>query len=151
MNPALRRTLDRITREFPPTPIAKSTKVRTLLRVIHESPFDSSLNARSIKARAGVADHNVATHFKLELGMSIVTYLTNLRIEVAAACLSERAASIAEIALAVGFTNLQTFYTAFKARYGTTPGAFAKRSAQQRRTDLGARRSTDARGRPGDA
>ncbi|MEU6557457.1 helix-turn-helix domain-containing protein [Streptomyces sp. NPDC046915] len=41
--------------------------------------------------------------------------------------------SVAEIALCAGFFNAAAFNRAFKARYGTPPGAFRRRQGDHRR------------------
>ncbi|WP_437543646.1 helix-turn-helix transcriptional regulator [Sorangium sp. So ce367] len=54
-------------------------------------------------------------------------YVLSRRIEKAMAMLRDERLSIAEIALACGFSNQGHLTTAFKRRTGTTPGAYRKK------------------------
>ena len=126
---AARVSLQDVLREFETRPNGhdgQSPHVRSLLDLIHAAPFDSRLSAKTLKAQCGASDHNVSSHFKFEIGESIMGYVTALRIEVAATCLRRTNSPVAEVALIVGFANLQRFYAAFKITYGTTPGAYAR-------------------------
>lgn len=104
--------------------------VRAILTTIHRSLFDRQLTASRLKAFCGTADHNVATRFKLEVGCSIMSYVTRQRIEAAAECLVRTPLTVAAIARRTGFSSIQSFYVAFVRHYRTTPGAYARRVRQ---------------------
>jgi AraC-like DNA-binding protein len=65
-----------------------------------------------------------------DTGTTFGAYLVRRRLEQARALLSSTAGAerlIADIALAVGFNDLSTFYRAFRAAWGTTPGELRER------------------------
>ena len=108
------------------TPATQGTScnVRDLLRGIHEALFDPRLTVRQLKVRCRVRDNNVAYHFKWETGVSIKEYIEDLRTEAAGELLRTGEYNNWEVAQAVGYTHLQTFYRAFRRRFGCTPGDF---------------------------
>lgn len=66
--------------------------------------------------------------FKAVYGVSIKEYLTEKRLERAAALLSDKSVprSVEDIAASVGYTSRAQFYRAFREKYGTTPGEYCK-------------------------
>jgi two-component system, response regulator YesN len=103
---------------------ANAQHVLEVLEAIHASPWDRALCVNALRRRCGVGDHNVSITFKREVGCSIMEYVKALRVEAAAACLRCNSWTVADVADAVGFTSLQSFYVAFKRIYGTTPAVY---------------------------
>ncbi|CAM2143310.1 AraC family transcriptional regulator [Pararobbsia alpina] len=60
--------------------------------------------------------------FVAEFGITPHRYLLRLRVEHAARMMSERQRSLADIAMACGFTDQSALTHAFSARFGVTPG-----------------------------
>lgn len=116
--------LERVRLERVPPTWGTSCHVRDLLHGIHASPFDPALNVRSLKMRCRIRDNNVAYHFKYETGLSIKEYIEGLRIAAAGELLRGGGFNNWEVARAVGYTHLQTFYRAFRRHLGCTPGDF---------------------------
>jgi transcriptional regulator GlxA family with amidase domain len=122
---------------------ARSRHVVSLLQIIHADPFEPGLSAKVLKSRCGISDHNVASLFKFEIGASIMDYVIDLRVHAAEICLLSTNASVAAIALAVGFSNLQGFYEAFKARNALPPGKYRRSGAIAKKTDYPKHRLRD--------
>ena len=59
-------------------------------------------------------------------GRNFTELQTSLRMEKAARMLTARTASVNDIALEAGFTDLSSFYRAFKKYFGCTPGEYVK-------------------------
>lgn len=76
---------------------------------------------------AGVHRSHFYTEFTREFGMSPQRYLMKLRMERAAAMLTNPAFSITEISLSVGYPDLYSFSRAFVKYYGTSPSGFRTR------------------------
>ncbi len=77
---------------------------------------------REMAARAHLSPAHFAVAFKRETGLTPLEYLTNLRIEAAATRLrAERATSITQIALDLGFSSPQYFGMVFQKRKGCSP------------------------------
>jgi AraC-like DNA-binding protein len=102
--------------------------IQRVLFYIEEHAFDPELNVQKIKSACGLRDNNVSTRFRLALGVSIRDYLESRRIEAATFLLRQSQATIMEVAFAVGYNNLQTFYGAFHRRYSCTPDTYRKKA-----------------------
>lgn len=105
-----------------------------------------------VKAVRQLIDGNLAEPFKLDElarrigsyreklsriflerhGMTVFAYIRERRIAAAAAMLHDTDAGIAEIAMAVGFSNAGNFATAFREKTGMTPGAYRRRERRAR-------------------
>lgn len=126
-NPEIESELQRFHLAHAPSTHGTSCHVRDLLHAIHETLFDPRLNVRLLKSRCRIRDNNVAYHFRDETGVSIKEYIEDLRIEAAGGLLRGGTCNNWEVAHAVGYTHLQTFYRAFRRQFGCTPGDFRDR------------------------
>ena len=68
--------------------------------------------------------------FKQQTGMTVISYVNNLRIEMAKRLLLGTSCTVNEIAYQVGFESPKYFYRAFKALVGESPAAFCKKYRQ---------------------
>jgi AraC-like DNA-binding protein len=93
---------------------------------IDQHLFEESLCVKSTLALCGISDHNFTTRFRLELGLSIKAYIEAARINAACSLLKTSNFSILEIALAVGYEHIQTFYRCFRRRMHCAPGDYRK-------------------------
>ncbi len=104
-------------------------EIQEVLTHIHQHLFDLQLNVRSLKSCCRIRDNNIASRFRYMIGMTIKQYVEALRMEAAARLLRKEEIGIFDVAVSVGYYNLQTFYRAFERCFGCTP-------AQYRRTLL---------------
>jgi AraC-like DNA-binding protein len=112
--------------------------IRRVLAYIEENAFDPELNVQRIKLDCRLRDNNVSSRFRFFLGTTIRDYLESRRMEAAAARLMESRATVLEVAFAVGYNNLQTFYGAFRRRYSCTPDAYRRNMEGRERDAPGA-------------
>lgn len=87
------------------------------------------LSAKTIAARQGVSERYVYLLFE-QNGLSLSRFVTEERLKLALRMLRNPAHAgmrISDIAFAVGFGDLTTFYRAFRRRYGDTPRAVRER------------------------
>lgn len=80
-----------------------------------------------LSRRSGLNDFKLKKGFKALFGNTVFGYLHELRMVRAAQLLAEENMPIAEIAECCGYAYVQSFSTAFKRRYGTTPEKFRKK------------------------
>jgi AraC family transcriptional regulator len=101
---------------------------RRLRRVIEyiETHLGDDLSLHSLAAEAGVGPAHFARGFKRAMGGSVHQYLMGRRVEWAAALLGGTKQSIAEVALATGFSSQAHLTTAFQRLYRTTPAAYRR-------------------------
>jgi len=86
---------------------------------------DADLDLESVVQAAGVNRNKVNEILKAELGFTFTGHLNKLRLTEAARLLAEKgAATVAEIAYAVGYNNVSYFNKLFRQEYGCTPKAF---------------------------
>ena len=104
--------------------------IQRVLSYVEENALDPELNVQKIKLDCGLRDNNVSTRFRLFTGVTIRSYLESRRMDAAALLLQQSGATIMEVAFAVGYKNLQTFYGAFHRRYSCPPDAYRKKIAQ---------------------
>ena len=102
--------------------------IQRVLTYIEENAFDPSLNVQRIKSHCGLRDNNISSRFRLFVGTTIRDYLESRRMEAATSLLRQSQATIMEVAFAVGYNNLQTFYGAFHRRYSCTPDSYRRKS-----------------------
>lgn len=93
------------------------------LDFIHEHG-DSAPTVEEIAARMGCTRRTVERRFRAALGNSVHQVVQELRLERAQACLLESQAPLKEVALACGFSSDRHLCTAFRQRFGMTPGEF---------------------------
>jgi AraC-like DNA-binding protein len=112
--------------------------IQRVLSYIEENAFDPELNVQKIKSECGLRDNNVSTRFHLFTGVTIRSYLESRRMDAAALLLQQSRATVMEVAFAVGYNNLPTFYGAFHRRYACPPDAYRRKISQAAPKDSGA-------------
>lgn len=114
-------------RDTPPPHQDLPREIQAVLTHIHQHLFDLQLNVRSLKSCCRIRDNNIASRFRYLVGMTIKQYVENLRMEAASRLLRKEEIGIFDIAVSVGYYNLQTFYRAFERYYGCTPAKHRRR------------------------
>ncbi|MDF1668758.1 MAG: GlxA family transcriptional regulator [Roseovarius sp.] len=87
-----------------------------------EAPAD----VLAISDHVGLSRRQIERLFRQHTGLSPAQFYMDLRVSRAHALLNETGLSVAEIAAATGFTNSSQLSQRFKARYGSSPGAYRK-------------------------
>lgn len=88
---------------------------------------------------AGLTRMHFAAQFRIATGMRPKEYLMRRRIERAQALLADRASSIVDAAMSVGFQNQAHFSTVFRRFVGQTPGRWRRLNGHvARSTSVGA-------------
>ena len=75
----------------------------------------------------GLSRSGLCTGFRQIVGQTVFDYIGDLRMRRALSMLNERAASITEIAYAVGYSHPSSFSLAVQRRFGTTPSELRRR------------------------
>jgi AraC family transcriptional regulator len=97
-----------------------------------ETHLDDELDGELLAKVAGYSQFHFCRIFKINMGESVMSYTTRLRLERASADLNYDRKSIIEVALDAGYKTPTGFLKAFKLRFGTTPTNY-KRSAKTQR------------------
>ena len=88
--------------------------------------YDRALSLELLAAHVHVHPNYLCNAFKKDVGMTILEYLSRVRVERARELLSRKNLSIAQIAERCGFKSISTFQRTFKAYTGTNPSKFAR-------------------------
>ena len=94
-----------------------------LLKYI-DTEFRSDITLKEICRRFNYSFSYMSLKFKKALGMTYMEYLQKIRVEQSMRLLACTDKSVAEIAQAVGYRDIKSFYTVFKRFANTTPAKF---------------------------
>ncbi len=115
-----------------------SPEMLKVLHHIHENLFDAGLNVETLKFRCRIRDNNVSSRFRHVMGVTIKKYIESLRMQAAALLLQQRRRlGVFDVAHAVGYYHLQTFYNAFQRQYACTPASYRRRLRQRLDVETG--------------
>jgi AraC family transcriptional regulator len=106
--------------------------LRRVEDLLHEDGC-GRMNLARIAAEAGVHPMHLTRVFRRHHGTSMGGFLRRLKIESACSLLARPGASLADVAVGLGFTDQSHFTRAFKAAVGVTPGRFRDAAAGRRR------------------
>src|SRR6266487_3158143 len=114
-----------------------SLSVQQMLREIEQRYFDP-LTLDVLATRLKKDARHLGRRFRLELGISVHDYLVQVRLDHAAEAI-RRGIKIEAVSLLVGYRSKKNFFSAFKRRFGMTPGVYAatnrKTSRRKRPSD----------------
>ncbi len=96
------------------------------VRYMEENYGDASLSAESVCEHLHVSRSYFFEIFKKETGRSFVQYLTDVRMEHAAALLRDPEMKTITVACAVGYEEPNYFSHVFKRRFGVTPARYRR-------------------------
>jgi len=94
------------------------------------------IKTHQVAEYVGVSRSSLEAYFRQELGCSVHDVILNFKLEAAKAGLEAGERSIADVALACGFTSTQYMHLVFKRELGCTPRAY--RDRMQGETDKAA-------------
>jgi AraC family transcriptional regulator len=98
--------------------------------VFMESHLGEPIALTEVAAAACLSRAHFARMFRVTTGVSVMSYLTRLRIESAKSRLLEGEPNLAELACALGFCDQSHFCRVFRRAVGMTPGRFARDGIQ---------------------
>ncbi|MCI8624592.1 MAG: helix-turn-helix transcriptional regulator [Provencibacterium sp.] len=102
--------------------------MKRILAFVDERYSDSSLSLRMVADAFDMTDKYLSTFFKENAAVKFSEYVEQKRMAEAERLLSETKWSISEIQERVGYATSNTFYKAFKRKYGVSPSAWQKRN-----------------------
>lgn len=108
--------------DLPPT-------VERALECIHQHFFDESLNASFVREYCKLRNNNESSRFKRWIGVGMRDYIECHRITVVKRLQSHDSLRIAEIALGVGYSSIESFERAFRRCEHCCPSQFRSMSA----------------------
>jgi AraC family transcriptional regulator len=109
---------------LPGIDIADRRMRRALAYIDDNLAEDMTLDA--LASEAAMSRYHFSRAFAKAVGLSPLQYVISQRMELARMMLSTRRASVAEVALRVGYEDVSRFSRHFRRHVGMTPGAFRK-------------------------
>lgn len=88
--------------------------------------YKDNISLDEIASKYDISKEYLATMFKKHMGITIGTYLKNIRLKAAYTDLVNTDYSINQLAFDNGFPNIKSFITSFKEQYGETPYKYKK-------------------------
>ncbi|XES00270.1 helix-turn-helix transcriptional regulator [Streptomyces sp. S1D4-11] len=118
-------------------PAISDPAITAVLRTIHDSP-QTQWTASQLSETVGMSRVAFTKRFTSVVGKPPMTYLRDWRLGRAARLLRETDASLAAIALQIGYSTEFAFAGAFRREYGVSPGRFrhVDKAPHQRSTDV---------------
>ena len=93
-----------------------------------EEHLDEPLSIPQLSRRAFLSPTAFKAAFRQRYGLAVHAWLRQKRMERAAQLLRGSSLTVLEVAQTVGYSSGSQFSTAFRERYGTSPGKFRKMS-----------------------
>ncbi|MCL4517234.1 MAG: helix-turn-helix domain-containing protein [Firmicutes bacterium] len=93
--------------------------------------YDNPGLLRELPHRLGISSSHFQRLFKKTIGQTPKEYLQKIRIAKAAELLSNSTISNIDVCLAAGFTNLSSFYAAFRSEIGLPPKEYRQEQARK--------------------
>ncbi|MDO5378742.1 MAG: AraC family transcriptional regulator [Clostridia bacterium] len=88
--------------------------------------YQQPLTLDALAAKFYLNKTYMCSAFRNECGMTLVSFITHVRMCMAAAALAGTRASVQEVASAVGYADSAYFSRLFKKAYGLSPEAYRK-------------------------
>jgi len=101
--------------------------VQTAERYLRDN-YSRPIGVRDVAAQVHLSERHISRLFAKATGMSIMDYLTKVRIDTAAQLLLSQQLPIKQAAAHVGYPDVRYFTTLFRRRTGMTPGLFRQSS-----------------------
>lgn len=86
--------------------------------------YSRAISVDEVASHVGMSSSAFSRFFKLRTGKTLVDYIIDIRIGVAARALVDSLETVSEICYNCGFNNISNFNRAFKDRKGMTPREF---------------------------
>lgn len=98
----------------------------SIVKYIKENYTRSELNVSIISSNFNISEAYLSNFFKEHAGVTLASYLENLRIEEACKLLSETDFSVTTVSAKVGYNSDKSFRRAFKRVMGVNPTTYSK-------------------------
>ncbi len=104
-------------------------RILSVLRII-ETEYQDDIGLEYIAQRIYISPCYLSTLFSRFMGVSLLSYLNDFRMNKAVELLTNSDTKVTDICQSVGYRNLPYFCTVFKTKYGITPAQYRKQYSQ---------------------
>lgn len=120
--------------EFTYTDRHRKNLIKRATSYIHEN-YAQQITLQDIADLLDISQVYLCKLFSEEVGMGAIQYLRKVRVERAASLLLTTEKKVSRIAAEVGFREVKSFFSVFKAQMGITPAAYRKHHKQTKNED----------------
>lgn len=99
------------------------------LRKFVQKNFASDINRAAVAHYAGISESRLTALMRRDMHCNFTEYLTSVRMDAAIELLLYSRLNIKEIAMQTGFNDYSYFVSAFRKRYGVTPGTVRRNAS----------------------
>ncbi|MEM7049063.1 MAG: helix-turn-helix transcriptional regulator [Acidobacteriota bacterium] len=99
-------------------------ELREVVSCIHSCLFETGLTVKIVRDRCRIRDNNISSRFRRALGQGMKSYIDRHRMAAAESLLCGSDLAIFDVAMAVGYSHVETFYQVFHRHYACTPGRY---------------------------
>lgn len=99
------------------------------LENIIDAEYSCQIDVNCISNQLGISQTHLTRLFKRHRGLTPTQYIAKTRVSNALELLNQGGLSVLEVAFAVGFKSMSTFYKSFKEQTGHNPNEYRKRQA----------------------
>jgi AraC-like DNA-binding protein len=89
---------------------------------------DPAFSIKSLASHFSMSVSSLSTFFKINAGVQLIDFITDLRINKATELLQNSNLTISEIGMSIGYFNANAFIRRFKQIIGVTPGEYRRQS-----------------------
>jgi len=107
----------------------------SILQYIEDNYSNSELCLFDVSSKFNFSEKYLSQYFKGQTGENFTAYVEKIRMKHAGELLSNSTISINDIASKVGYSNINTFYKAFKRFYGVSPNLYRKELLNKNTTE----------------
>jgi two-component system response regulator YesN len=104
--------------------------IRKMLEIIHECFMDKDFYLHNLAAEFQLSEKYLSHYFKDQTGENFSAYLENLRIDKVVELMKDDNLTIKVIADMAGYDRTNTFYRAFKRKFGLSPTAYREQQGE---------------------
>ena len=98
-----------------------------ILNCVHAHYTEADFNVSALAEMLDMNNSYLSNYFKEQMGVGILNYITNLRMQKAKTLLKEQPEiTLNNVILLAGFSNVNSFVRTFKKQEGVTPSEFKK-------------------------
>jgi len=114
---------------------AADPRIEKILRAIEEDPF---CEVQELASLVNLSSSRLSHLFKARTGVSLQTFLSDLRLQRAAELLQSTDMPIKEISYQVGYRHAPSFVRAFRNKVGSSPNDYrSRRRVAPRNSEFG--------------
>jgi len=109
----------------------QSSPIHKMLEIIHERYTDKGFYLNDLASEFRLSEKYLSHYFKDQTGENFSAYLEKLRLDKALALMADDSLTVGMIADQAGYDRMNTFYRAFKRKFGLSPSTYREQNGKK--------------------